>query len=61
MKLERILLKEMNYDLVALEDNVRKNEASLNDEQKVVYNQIIINVEENEGRIFFKIPQVELV
>jgi len=46
-------LKETSYDLVALEDAVRNNEESLNDEQKFVYHQIITSVNNNEGRIFF--------
>jgi len=49
----REYLKETSYDLVALEDVVRKNEESLNDEQKFAYNQIITSVNNNEGRIYF--------
>ncbi|XP_025414746.1 uncharacterized protein LOC112686595, partial [Sipha flava] len=49
----REYLKEISYDLVALEDVVRNNEESLNDEQKFAYNQIITSVNNNEGRIYF--------
>lgn len=49
----REYLKETSYDLVALEDVVRNNEESLNDEQKFAYNQIITSVNNNEGRIYF--------
>ncbi|XP_025421174.1 uncharacterized protein LOC112691234 [Sipha flava] len=46
-------LKKTSYDLVVLEDVVRNNEESLNDEQKFAYNQIITSVNNNEGRIYF--------
>ncbi|XP_067131955.1 uncharacterized protein [Centruroides vittatus] len=49
----REYVKETSYDTVALEDAVRKNEASLNDEQQEVYNKIITSVDANDGRIFF--------
>jgi primosomal protein N' len=49
----REYLKETSYDLVALEDVVKNNEESLNDEQKFAYNQIITSVNNNEGRIYF--------
>ncbi|GBP12642.1 hypothetical protein EVAR_10294_1 [Eumeta japonica] len=49
----REYVKETSYDTVALKDAVRKNEASLNDEQQEVYNKIITSVDANDGRIFF--------
>lgn len=49
----REFLKETSYDLASLENTVKNNEGSLNDEQKAVYNQINTKIESNEGGIFF--------
>jgi hypothetical protein len=49
----REYLNETIYDIVSLKYAVKNNEGSLNDEQKVIYNQFITSVYGNESRILF--------
>lgn len=49
----REYLRETNYDVVALRETVMNGEASLTNEQREVYNQILDSIHSNTGKVFF--------
>lgn len=47
------LLKETNYDILALSEEVDTNECRLAVEQKIAYNEILASIDSSLGQIYF--------